>query len=176
MKNVCVFLSANDLEEKYVEPAKEFGRLLAQNHFGLVYGGSDKGLMKVVADTVQKAGGKVIGITVEMMKHFAKKNVDEMLVANDLPERKKLMAEKSDATVVMAGGLGTLDEATELIELKVHGLYPKPIIFLNTVGFYDELYSQLCKMETEGFLVKRLDELVMFYKTPKEVIDYLISV
>ena len=127
MKNVAVFLSASDLEEKYTKPAAELGKLLAENKYGFVYGGSDKGLMKVMASSVQKSGGTVIGVTMEMLKDSRKMDADEMIIATDLPERKKVMNDRSDAVIVMVGGIGTLDEATELLELKKHGVHNKPV-------------------------------------------------
>lgn len=173
MKNVCVFLSASDLEEKYSNPARELGELIAKAGIGFVYGGSDKGLMKVMADAVQGAGGTVIGITMELLKNSRRRNASEMIIAGDLPERKKIMADRSDAVIVMVGGIGTLDEATELLELKKHGIYNKPIVFLNTDNFYEGLKIQFTKMEADGFLPKKISEMVSFADTPEEVINFL---
>ena len=175
MKNVAVFLSASDLEEKYTKPAEQLGRLLAENNIGFVYGGSDKGLMKVMASSVQNAGGIVIGVTMELLKDSRKMDADEMIIAHDLPERKKIMNDRSDAVIVMVGGIGTLDEATELLELKKHAVHNKLIIFLNTDNFYEGLKIQLKKMEAEGFLLKKLDEIVLFVDTPEEIIKHLNS-
>lgn len=173
MKNVCVFLSASNVDQKYVVAGEKFGTLLAQNNYGYVYGGSDKGLMKVVADAVRAAKGKVIGVSMELLRNVIDEKADEMIIAPDLPQRKKLLNEKSDAIVVLVGGVGTLDEVTEIIELKKHGVNPKPIIFLNTDNFYAGLKMQLEKMETEGFLTQKLHELVEFANEPEEVIDIL---
>lgn len=173
MKNICVFLSANDVAEKYSDPAIEFAKLLAANNYNLVWGGTDKGLMKIVSSTVAQNGGKIIGITTEFLKDKRKKDADEMIIAKDLPERKKLFMERSDAIIVMPGGIGTLDEVTEIMEYKKHHMYNKPVIFLNTVNFYEGLKTQMEKMEAEGFLVSSLAELVLFMDTPIEIINYL---
>jgi uncharacterized protein (TIGR00730 family) len=173
MKNVCVFLSASDVDEKYIDATKELGKLLAQKRYGLVYGGSDKGLMKIMSSAVQKAGGTVIGITMEMLKESRKLDANEMIIAKDLPERKRILNERSDAIVVLVGGIGTLDEVTELLELKKHGVHTKPIIFLNTDNFYDGLMAQLMKMDSEGFLPKKLEEMVIFAEKPSQVIEVL---
>jgi uncharacterized protein (TIGR00730 family) len=82
------------------------------------------------------------------------------VLAKDLANRKALMLARSDAVVVMAGGLGTLDEATEILELRKHGLHDKPVVLLNTAGFYDGLALQLRRMEEDGFLPVPLAELV----------------
>lgn len=170
-----MFLSAATVPEKYIGPAREFARLLVKHNFNLVWGGSDSGLMKIVSDEVQQQGGKVIGITMEMLKDVAKKGADEMIITADFSARKKMMLERSDAFVVMVGGIGTLDEVTELLELKKHNLHQKPIIFLNTANFYSGLKTQMEKMENEGFLSKKLSDFVRFADTPEEVFNYLKS-
>jgi uncharacterized protein (TIGR00730 family) len=173
MKNICVFLAANDLNDKYIKPTQELGKLLAQNGYGFVYGGSDKGLMKVMADAVQTTGGKVIGISTEMFRKQCKKDADEMIITKDLHERKTIMNERSDAFIVMVGGIGTLDEVMELMELKKHGVHNKPIIILNTEQFYKGFKIQLQKMESEGCLPKKLDDIIFFADTPEQIIAYL---
>lgn len=172
---VCVFCSANDLDKKYVKPAQELATLLAQNGHTLVYGGSDNGLMKVMASGVQAGGAKVVGVSVEYLRDVAKKDADEMHFAKDLSERKALMLELADVLVVLVGGIGTLDEVTEVMEHKKHGHHDKPIIILNTDGFYDGFRTQLTRMEKEGFFWHPLDEYVRFCETPQEVINSIAS-
>ncbi|MDX1887655.1 TIGR00730 family Rossman fold protein [Mycolicibacterium sp. 120270] len=157
---ICVFLSAADLDERYTRPAREFGELIGAGGHTLVWGGSDTGLMKVVADGVQAAGGRLEGISVQFLRRHARNGADEMLVAQDLAERKALLLDRADAIVVMAGGLGTLDEATEILEQRKHGLHNKPVVLLNTEGFYDGLTMQLQRMENEGFLPVPVADLV----------------
>jgi uncharacterized protein (TIGR00730 family) len=158
--NICVFLSAADLDVRYTGPAREFGELLGRRGHTLVWGGSDTGLMKVVADAVRGGGGRLVGISVELFRDKARADADEMVFTKDLGERKALLLSRSDAVVVMAGGLGTLDEATEVLELKKHGLYDKPVVLLNAAGFYDGLIVQLDRMEADGFLPVPLADLV----------------
>ena len=171
--NVCVFCSANDLTDKYALPGKELAHLLAVNDHTLVWGGSDTGLMKVMAGGVKDGGGKIIGISMEILKDSARKDADEMIIAKSLGERKALLLERSDAIIMMVGGIGTLDEATEIIELKKHRVHEKPVIILNTEKFYEGLKIQLETMEKEGMLPCPLSELVFFATTPQEVIDYI---
>ena len=85
-----------------------------------------------------------------------------MVVTASLAERKAMLLERADAFVVMVGGTGTLDEATEILELKKHGLHAKPVVLLNTAGYYDGLHQQLARMDAEGFLPLPLSELVAF--------------
>ncbi|SEF96203.1 hypothetical protein SAMN05216223_102607 [Actinacidiphila yanglinensis] len=160
--NVCVFLSAADLPEHYTAPAREFAELLGKGGHTLVWGGSESGLMKVVADGVREAGGRLVGVSVEFLRAKARADADEMVVTPDLATRKAELLRRSDAIVVMVGGTGTLDEATEILELKKHGLHTKPVVLLNSAGFYDGLAEQLQRMDREGFLPLPLSDLVHF--------------
>lgn len=171
--NICVFLSAADLDERYTEPAREFAAAIGNGGHTLVWGGSDTGLMKVVADGVQEAGGRLVGISVELFRELARKDADEMVFAKNLAERKTLLLARSDAVVVMVGGLGTLDEATEILELRKHGLHDKRVVLLNTAGFYDGLIIQLKRMEEDGFLPVPLAELVFFADEGTDALAHL---
>ncbi len=171
--NVCVFCAANDLEDKYIAPAKEFARLLAEGGHTLIWGGSDRGLMKVMADGVSQGGGKIIGISMEELKHNLRKNADEMIIAKDLTERKATFLKRADILVMMVGGIGTLDETTEILEHKKHKRHEKPIIILNSAGFYDGLRQQLEQMENEGFLTDPLRELIRFAETPRQALTII---
>jgi uncharacterized protein (TIGR00730 family) len=171
--NICVFLSAADLDERYTRPAREFAQLIGKGGHTLVWGGSDTGLMKVVADGVRESGGRLVGISVEFLREWARKDADEMVITRDLAERKALLLGRSDAVVVMAGGLGTLDEATEILEQRKHRIHDKPVVLLNTVGFYDGLILQLQRMEDEGFLPVPVAELVHFADGGADALAYL---
>ncbi|MFD7247174.1 LOG family protein [Streptomyces massasporeus] len=171
--NICVFLSAADLDDRYTRPAREFAKLLGKGGHTLVWGGSDVGLMKVVADGVQEAGGRLAGVSVQFLAAKARPGVDEMVIAQDLAERKKLLLERADAVVIMVGGTGTLDEATEILELKKHGHTDKPVVLLNTAGFYDGLKEQFRRMDAEGFLPRPLTDLVFFAEEPVGAMAYL---
>ena len=171
--NICVFLSAADLDDRYTRPAREFAELLGKGGHTLVWGGSDVGLMKVVADGVQEAGGRLVGVSVDFLADRARPGADELVVARDLAERKALLLAKADAVVVMVGGTGTLDEATEILELKKHGKTEKPVVLLNTAGFYDGLKEQFRRMDAEGFLPRPLTDLVFFAEEPVGALAYL---
>ncbi|GAA2506252.1 TIGR00730 family Rossman fold protein [Streptomyces gobitricini] len=171
--NICVFLSAADLDDRYTVPAREFAELLGKGGHCLVWGGSDTGLMKVVADGVQEAGGRLVGVSVDFLAAKARAGADEMVFAGDLAERKALMLSRADAVVIMVGGTGTLDEATEILELKKHGKHTKPVVLLNAAGFYDGLKEQFRRMEAEGFLPLPLTDLVFFAEDGVSALAYL---
>ncbi|MFD9006533.1 TIGR00730 family Rossman fold protein [Streptomyces sp. NPDC059582] len=165
---IGVFLSAADLDERYTRPAREFAELIGKAGHTLVWGGSDTGLMRVVADGVRESGGRLAGVSVGFLRQWARTDTDEMVFAEDLSERKALLLARADALVVMPGGLGTLDEVTEILELRKHGLHDKPVVLLNTKGFYDGLALQLRRMEEEGFLPTPLSELLITATSPAE--------
>src|SRR5882757_420106 len=173
---ICVFLSAADLDERYTRPAREFAEAIGKGGHTLVWGGSNTGLMKVVADGVQETGGRLVGVSVELFREVARVDADEMVFAKDLAERKALLIAASDAVVVMVGGLGTLDEATEILELRKHELHEKPVVLLNTAGFYDGLTTQLRRMDDDGFLPVPLAELVYFADDGADALAHLEEV
>lgn len=180
--NVCVFCAANDLNEKYTEPAKKLAKLLAEAGHTLVWGGSNVGLMKIMADGVQNGGGKIIGISLEYYKANARPNADKMIIAKTLGERKAQLLEHADIIVNLVGGLGTLDEMTEIIELKKQNHHNKMSIILNTDGFYDGLKMQLERIYSEGFISAKehndsnkrpLTDFVRFADTPEDVMKII---
>lgn len=169
---ICVFCAANDWPEKYTEPSAEFARLLAERGHDLAYGGSNSGLMRLVATTVQAGGSKVIGVPLNSLKEGLYEAADEIVAVETLAERKAAMLERSDAVVVLVGGSGTLDEATDVIEHRRHGLHNKPIIFINSDGFYSNLRKHYERIEAEGLLAPHtVESLIQFVDTPLEAID-----
>lgn len=173
--NVCFFCSAMDLEEKYTKPALELVEMVAKAGHTLVWGGSKKGLMQQIADTARAVGGKVVGVSMERFRDVAYHEADELVIAKSLGERKFMLLDRSEAVVVLVGGIGTLDEATEVLELRKHGAHAKPIIFLNTDNFYEGLHTQLQRMQNDGFLPTDFRGLAYFATTPREAMRYLAS-
>ena len=143
IKNICVFASAsNDLAEVYYKDAQKLGRLIAELGYGVVYGGSRRGLMYACAGAVKEAGGKVYGIMPEKLANIGLANpedCDEFYVTKGMRERKAKLDELSDAVVAIAGGFGTLEEISEMITQKQLGYSNKPIVILNTNGLYNSL-------------------------------------
>ncbi|MFI1798529.1 TIGR00730 family Rossman fold protein [Streptomyces sp. NPDC020379] len=171
--NIAVFCSAADLDDRYTTPARQFAELIGRGGHTLVWGGSESGLMKVMADGVQESGGRLVGVSVEFLAASAREDADEMVITRDLAERKAQLLARADGVVVMVGGTGTLDEATEILELKKHGIHRKPVVLLNAAGFYDGLKQQLQRMDAEGFLPLPLTDLVFFAEDGVGAMAYL---
>ena len=171
--NVCVFSSAYNSDETYKTAARELGSLIGGRGHTLVWGGGSVGTMGIVADAVQKAEGKVVGVILQHVRHQEYKGADEMIVTDTLAQRKAKMLALADAIVVLPGGLGTLDEITEVLELKKHEMHNKKIVFLNINGFYAGFKSQLERMDREGFLPLPLSELAAYTDTPENAMEYI---
>jgi uncharacterized protein (TIGR00730 family) len=179
---IGLFCSSNDLQEAHTGPALALAQLLAENTYNLVYGGSNSGLMGVMANTMQQHGAKVTGVTIPIYSKYARKNNDEMIVAKSLGERKAIILERADAIVTLAGGLGTLDELTEVLELKRENLHDKPLLVLNTDGFYDGLQHQLERIANEKLFktgendhipLKSITQFIEFFTEPAALVKTL---
>lgn len=177
-KRVCVFASSsNYLEKSYYETARELGKLLAMNGFDVVYGGSSLGLMWACASAVKENGGKIFGVMPEKLYNMgvSTDNCVELTVTKGMRERKAKMDEISDAVVALAGGFGTLEELAEMIVQKQLGYNNKPIVLLNTNGFYDKLNEFFEVMICENFAHTKSRELYYIAQTPQQAVDYLIN-
>ena len=173
MKTIGIFCAANSVDQKYIDDAQKLAKLMVQHGYDLVWGGSDKGLMKVMADAVQQEGGKIIGISMELVRDQCRKVADEMIVTKDLSARKALILKRSDAIMLLVGGIGSLDEVTEILELKKHNQHTKPVVILNTDNYYEGLEKLFNRMKQDGFLTILPDELLYFAKTPDEAMEYI---
>lgn len=176
MKNICVFMSSsNHVKEKYYDCAKELGKLIAQNDFNLVYGAGSVGLMYEVARNAQNNGAKVFGVIPKKLTGIGVdyKDCDKYFVTDCMRSRKDKMDKLSDAFIALAGGFGTLEEVLEIITSKQLGYHNKPIVFINTDGFYDDLLNQFEKFYDENFTKEQYKNLYFIASEPKEAIDYI---
>jgi uncharacterized protein (TIGR00730 family) len=173
--NIGVFLSQYDVAGKYTVVVEEFARLIAEHKHTLVFGGGDEGLMHVIADIAHRGGAKVVGVVSERMRDRIYKNADEMTVVKDSHEMNLGLITRSDAVVVLTGGIGTLNELTEMIRMKKNGEQDKPTVVVNTEHFYEGLKQQLRRMSDEGFLREDVINSVHFADTPEEAMHYLES-
>ncbi len=176
VKRVCVFASScNYLEKSYYDAAAEFGNLLAVSGFDMVYGGSSLGLMWACAEQVKKNGCQIIGVMPEKLHNMGVYTDDcvELFVTPCMRTRKAKMDELSDAVVALAGGFGTLEELSEMIVQKQLGYNNKPIILLNTNGFYDKLVEFFDEIIEQKFASAKARNIYFVAKTPKEAVEYL---
>jgi len=155
----------------YSQHATELGRLMAANNISLIYGGSKKGIMGAIADTIMINGGKVIGVIPRILIDWEHQHegITELLVVDDMHVRKRKMYELCDAALILPGGFGTLDEMFELLTWNQLSIHDKPIYVLNSDGFYDHLIDHMKFLEQSGFLYEPIDKKMKFLKEPVEL-------
>ena len=156
----------------FCEHAKQLGHMLAQKNITLIYGGSDKGIMGVVANAVLEKNGKVIGIIPKILTEWEHQHsgITELHEVEDMHSRKRMIYEKCNAALILAGGYGTMDELFEILTWNQLNIHDKRIIILNTSGFYDHLIMHLRAMEEENFLSHKIIDKLTIISSPDELI------
>ena len=155
IRNVCVYCgSSAGNDPRYAEAAEAFGRAIADEGIGLVYGGGGNGLMGRLARATLAAGGYVTGIIPNFLvrKEHALTSAQEMLVVQDMHERKQTMFERADAFVALPGGIGTLEELVEMMTWAQLERHHKPVLIANLYGFWRPLLSLFAHMHNAGFI------------------------
>jgi hypothetical protein len=155
IRNICVYCGSNaGVNPAYAEAARGLGARMAGEGIGLVYGGGGLGLMGELARSVLAHGGRVTGIIPSFLSKRERmlRDADELIVVDDMHQRKKLMFDKSDAFVALPGGIGTLEELVEQLTWAQLGRHTKPIVLLNVDGFWEPLLALLRHMQEEVFI------------------------
>ena len=146
IRSVTVYCSSSKhVPAVYPAAAEELGRAIAAEGWTLVYGGNAVGCMGALADAAQVAGGKVVGITPQVLVDhgIADERCDELIVTSGMRERKALLEQRGDAFVALPGGLGTFEEVFEILVGRTLGCHHKPIVLLNVAGYYDPLLAMI---------------------------------
>lgn len=175
---VCIFgASSNSLSEEYYTAAEKLGHLLAESGHTLVYGGSEKGIMRACADGIVESGGKLIGVAPSFFKDFGvlSSRCSEIIYSSTMSERKQIMEDISDAFIVLPGGVGTFDEFFETMTLKQLNIHSKPLALLNTLGYYNELITMLECSADKGFMSAGCLNLYKICDTPDQAVEYIQS-
>lgn len=155
IKSIAVFCGAHlGNDPIYEEKAKEISQLIASKGINVVFGGGDVGLMKVVADTAIEFGGEVTGITLSSLDSFELTNprITKTIITKDLFERKQEFFNQSDAFIVLPGGVGSLDELTEVLVSNQLGIINKPVGILNTNNYYGSFFKWYDHSVKSGFV------------------------
>ena len=155
IQKICVYCgSGAGTDPAFIQAAREFGEVLAQNRIGLVYGGGAVGMMGEVAKAVMKNGGEVTGIIPDflMARERALRGAQNLIVTRDMHERKRKMFELADAFVALPGGIGTLEELVEQLTWAQLGRHKKPVLVANIKGFWDPLCALIDHMKKLEFI------------------------
>ena len=178
MKNISIFCGAHEGKNpKYAEAAKSIAGIISKKGINVVFGGGDVGLMKVISDTALDNGVDVLGISLRSLYELELVNprMKEVVVAETLLDRKDIFMDRSDAFIVLPGGVGSLDELAEVMASNQLGIINKPIGILNTEGYYDHLLSWFKKAVEEGFISSANFDELLISSSPEELVDMVVN-
>jgi uncharacterized protein (TIGR00730 family) len=164
MKSICVFCGSNfNGDPALLQAVEELSDLMVKKDIALVYGGGRVGVMGLIANQIMQKGGKAIGVIPEflMNKEVGHEGLSELIITENMHQRKQKMADLSDGVITLPGGYGTMEEFFEVLTWLQLGLHQKPIGLLNVGGFYDPLLQQLDVMVAQKFLKPINRELVL---------------
>ena len=173
MKSICIYCGASrGVRPEYAELARDVGTLLARQGITLVYGGGNVGLMGVVADATLAAGGQVVGVIPRALleREVSHRGLTELVVVNDMHERKLTMATRAEGFIALPGGIGTLEELFETLTWLQLGFHGKPIALLDVAGYFTSLLAFLDNMVGEGFLIAAHRDLLLTATDPEELL------
>ncbi|SDC32812.1 LOG family protein [Williamwhitmania taraxaci] len=177
-RKICIYCaSSNKVASKHFEATDILATELVKHGITAVYGGGSAGLMGRLANTMLAQGGKVVGVLPRFMEkvEWGHKGLTELILVEDMHERKKLLINEVDAVVALPGGCGTLEELMEVITLKRLGKFTKPIIILNLDGFYTPLVELLDKMIEEKFMRPEHRSIWTVVNRPEEILPAIES-
>ena len=159
----------------YQQHATQLGSLLATNNITIIYGGGKNGLMGCVANSAIEKGGKVRGVIPKILVEWETQNNDitELLVVEDMHQRKRMLYELCDAAIILPGGFGTLDELFEILTWNQLAIHDKKIFILNSGGFYQHLLQHLQQLTHEGFLYGNLADKFIVIDEPEDMLDHI---
>ena len=178
MKNISIFCGAHEGKNpKYAEAAKSIAGIISKKGINVVFGGGDVGLMKVISDTALDNGVDALGISLRSLYELELVNprLKEVVVAETLLDRKDIFMDRSDAFIVLPGGVGSLDELAEVMASTQLGIINKPIGILNTEGYYDHLLSWFKKAVEEGFISSANFDELLISSSPEELVDMVVN-
>jgi uncharacterized protein (TIGR00730 family) len=179
IRRVCVFCgSSTGHRAVYAEAAEGLGVHLAGAGIGLLYGGGCVGLMGKVADAVLAVGGEAIGVIPRDLadKEIAHNSLTKLHIVGSMHERKAMMADLSDAFILLPGGFGSWEEFCEIVTWLQLGIHRKPCGVLNVAGYYDALLGQSAHAMTEGFLSAAHREMIVVADNPPELLAGLATI
>ena len=167
--------SSSDIDPVYLDAGRQLGRAIAGAGWTLVYGGNRIGLMAAVADAARAAGGKVVGITPQLLVDhgIGDDECDELVVTAGMRERKALLEQRGDAFIVLPGGLGTFEELFEILVGRMLGYHAKPIVFLNVANYYGPLLAAIEHGISEKFIKPRARQAYEVAETVDAAISYV---
>ena len=178
MKNISIFCGAHEGKNpKFAQSAKIISEAIAKKGINVVFGGGNVGLMKIISDTALDNGVEVLGISLKSLHalELANPRLNEIVVTDTLLDRKDEFMSRSDAFIVLPGGVGSLDELAEIMASNQLGIINKPVGILNTEGYYDHLLKWFDKAVEEGFISSANLKELLVSDNPEELVELVVN-
>ncbi|MBO6560340.1 MAG: TIGR00730 family Rossman fold protein [Nisaea sp.] len=177
-KSICVFCgSSGKVDQAYRDAATKFGSLIGERGYNLVYGGGRVGLMGLTADAALAAGASVTGVIPKFLEDYevGHQGLNELIITDNMHDRKRIMYEKADAFVILPGGLGTMDETFEVVTWTQLGLSKKPVVLANVNGFWDPLIGLVDHLVATSFARPENRNIIQVANTLEDVFPFLTA-
>ena len=178
MNNISIFCGAHEGKNpEYAKAAKLVAELIAKKGINVVFGGGNVGLMKIISDTALNNGVEVLGISLKSLHalELANPRLNQIVVSETLLDRKDEFMSRSDAFIVLPGGVGSLDELAEIMASNQLGIINKPVGILNTEGYYDDLLKWFSKAVDEGFISSENLKELLVSDSPEKLVEMITS-
>lgn len=176
IRSLAVFCGSKEGKNPvYIEHAVRLGSLLAKKNVALIYGGGSAGMMGAVADSTMANGGEVRGVIPKLLLEWEKQHrgLTELIISDDMHERKKTIYSMCDAALILPGGFGTLDELFEILTWNQLTIHDKQIFILNSGGFYDHLIAHIRVMKDQAFLYEQAEQSIKVISQPEDLASHL---
>jgi len=176
IQNLCVFCASSQaVAAPYLQAARELAAWMGARKMTLIYGAGNVGLMGVLGPEVRRHGGRAVGVIPKFMRDqaLAYEAADEVIETQDMRGRKAIMAERAEGFLTLPGGFGTLEELLEILTLKQLHQHAKPVVLLNTAGFFDPLLAMFERLYAERFTKPEFRELYHVAGSVSQAADYL---
>lgn len=174
--NICLYGASSDaINKDYISGVEALGREMAKRGHTLVYGGGARGLMGAAARGMREGGGRIIGVSPSFFNidGVVFKDCTELIITDNMRDRKRIMEEKADAFIMTPGGMGTFDEFFEILTLKQIGRHSKAIAIFNINGYFNEIFRLMQKAMDEKFMKEACHELTADFTDMKAMLDYI---
>ena len=173
---ICVYLSASiDAPRPFFDEARAVGRRIGRGGHGLVYGGGNVGTMNEVALGAKEAGANVVSVipTFFHQDDLTFSDSDEVILTEDLQERRRIMIERSDAAIALPGGFGTMEEVAEFLTARQLGFHHKPLVLVDIDGFWSGYRAQIDRMRSERMIHEDHRDLILVAESGEEAVGMI---
>lgn len=173
--NICVYCASSEkIDKAYLQAGEKFGEALAERGHTLIFGAGKYGVMGAVARGCRRKNGDIIGVIPHFFDSIDVMFTDCKIIHTDtMRERKAIMENRSDAFVMMPGGIGTFEEFFEILTLKQLERHRKPIAVYNVKGYYDDMLGMLERSVSEGFMSEKCMKLFFVSDNQEEILSYI---